>query len=343
MKTALLLVLALSVPALRAETGTTALPFLKMDQGARAAALGGAYCAAGDDAWAVFYNPAGTALPPRREIALGHNEWLEGIRNETLAYVHPLDSGAALFGGLNALLSGAMDKYDASGLKTGSFSSQEGALSLGASVPLGGGYYGGAALKGLYQKAAGDGATAWAGDAGLLKTYGDWRFGASASNFGSGMKLGSVSFPLPLALRAGAAWNFQDRLRVSADGVRAGESPAALALGAEAEFPAGTGESFYARAGYRTGRSRYAGPGASAGIGLKNGSLRVDYAFTPCGELGDSHRITIAMRFGGERPGRAKRRYYPAPQRKNGQAVQPKKVRENKKPESGDNPVYFVW
>jgi hypothetical protein len=343
MKTAAALFLVLSVSSARAGTGGTALPFLKMDQGARAAALGGAYTASGDDAWAVFYNPAGTALSAKSEIALGHNEWFEGIRNETLAYVRPLDSGAALFGGLNALLSGGMDKYDASGLKTGSFSSLEGALSFGASAPLGNGCYGGAAVKGLYQKASGESALAWAGDAGLLKIYGDWRFGASVLNLGSGMKLGSVSFPLPLTLRAGTAWNFRDRLRVSADGIKAGESPSALALGAEGEFPAGAGGSFFARAGYRTGRSRYAGSGLSAGVGLKNGDLRVDYAFTPYGELGDSHRITISVSFGGERPSPAGRRARSGPRRKAGKAAPVNRGAKKKKGKADESAVYFIW
>jgi hypothetical protein len=298
MKTVYAILLLFSTSPLSAATGSTALPFLKMDQGARPAALGGAYCALGNDAWSVFYNPAGTVLPERREIALGYNEWLEGIRNETLVYLHPLPSGETLFVGLNALLSGGMDKYDISGRKTGSFSAQEGALSFGASAPLGHGYYGGAAVKGLYQSAASESASSWALDGGLLRIYGDWRFGASVSNLGRGMKLGSVSFPLPLMLRAGSAWYFRNRLSISGDVIKAGESPAALALGAEGKFESGPEESLYARAGYNTGRSRYAGSGLSVGVGFGNGDLHVDYAFIPYGELGDSHRLTIALSFG---------------------------------------------
>lgn len=338
-----MLLLVFSFSALRAETGSTALPFLKMDQGARAAALGGAYCAAGDDAWAVFSNPAGTALPSRQEIALGHNEWLAGLRNESLAYVYPLASGAALFGGVNALLSGAMDNYNASGQKTGSFNSQEGALSFGVSGALGGGYYGGAALKGLYQSAAGAGAAAWAGDAGLLKKSGDWTIGASAANFGGAMKLGSTSFPLPLMLRGGLAWRFLDLYRLSGEVLKAGESAAAAALGAEAEFLSGPHESFFARAGYRPGRSLYAGSGISAGLGFKSGDLRVDYAFTPYGELGNSHRLTLSLRFGRERAAPVKRAGPLRPQREIIKEAPAKKKGTKNKDKQAEKAVYFIW
>jgi hypothetical protein len=351
MRTAALLILLLPAGAFCADTGTTALPFLKMDQGARAAALGGAYTAAGDDAWAVFYNPASAALLSRQEIVLGHNEWLQGLRNEAAAYVRPLPGGGALFGGMNMLFSGSMDKYDVAGVNTGSFNSQEGALNLGASLPLGGGFYGGAAAKALYQKAASMSAMAWAGDAGLLKVEGDWRVGAAISNFGTGMKLAGTAFPLPLMLRSGVSWHCLEPLTLSADGIKAGESPASGALGAEGKIVSGPDSAFFLRAGYRTGRSQYAGSGVSVGLGIKNEDLRLDYAFTPYGELGDSHRITLALAFGGERK-RVKKAPAQAP--KPIQKIQPvktapakttpaKKSEAKPKEKNGDSSVYFMW
>ena len=341
---AVILLLVLSPGPLRAAAGSTAMPFLKLDQGARAAAMAGAYCAAGDDAWAVFYNPAGTALSARKEIVLGHNEWLEGLRNESAAYIHPLTPTVTLFGGVNALLSGGMDKYDLSGQKTGSFNAQEGALGFGVSGALGGGYYGGAAVKGLYQKAAGDGASAWAGDAGLLKVFGDWRVGLSAANLGGALKLGGTSFSLPLMLRAGASWNFLALYRVSGEVIKAGESAVSAAVGAEAEILSGPAESFFARAGFRTGRSRYAGSGLSAGLGLRNRDLRVDYAFTPYGELGDSHRLTISLRFGEDRPAPFRRAGSSLPQRRVIKEAPAKQRGGKTKSKKGEkNEVYFMW
>ena len=343
---AALLLLAMAAPPVRAETGTTALPFLKLDAGARAAGLAGAYCAAGDDALAVFYNPAGTALAGRKEILLGHNEWLDGLRNETAAYVHPFENGLSVFGGLNALFSGAMEKYGASGAALGSFSSREGALSAGVSGRLGNGYYGGLAAKAFYQSADGESATAWAGDAGLLKVLGDWRFGLSASNFGGSMQLGSRAFGLPLLLRSGVSAAVLPRLRLSADAVKGGETGWQGAFGAEAELPANPREAFFLRAGYRTGRGVNAGPGFSAGLGFRNGDLRLDYAFAPYGDLGDSHRVTVAVGFGGERLPPEERRAYRvvAPQKPGQKKPAPARRQEKKKSGAKDGePVYFMW
>ncbi|MGD9641651.1 MAG: PorV/PorQ family protein [Elusimicrobiales bacterium] len=329
--------------------GGDALPFLKLDAGARGAAMGGAYCAAGDDALSVFYNPAGPALAERKEALLGHNEWLQEIRNESAAYVHPLGARLTLFGGVNLLLSGSMDKYDSAGVRTGSFSALEGAVSAGAAAALGREFYGGAAVKFLTQRADGLGASAWAGDAGLLKTSGDWRAGVSAANFGSALKLGSRSFPLPLVLRAGVSRSFLGDFLAAAEVVKAGGSDAAAALGAEARLTAGPQEYFYFRGGYKTGRSRYAGTGFTAGIGLTNRDLRVDYAFAPYGELGDAHRVTVALSFGARRPAEARRRPFgglppqravkkAAPARQGGTKAPPKKKRSEQKDE-----VYFMW
>ncbi len=363
---ALLILLFSALPSAWGGAGSDALPFLKLDAGARGAALSGAYCAAGGDALSVFYNPAGTALVKKKEILLGHNEWLEGIRNETLAYVHPLGESLTVFGGINALFSGSMNKYDAVGDRTGAFNSMEGAVSAGLAGGFGSGYYGGAAVKALSQQAAGRKAMAWAGDAGLLKVYDGWRLGAAAANFGGRLKFGSRSFAPPLILRAGVSRSFLDNFTLSVDGIKAGSSGTAAALGAEGRLQAGPKEFFFLRAGYKTGRSRYAGPGYTAGIGLMSRDLSVDYAFAPYGELGDAHRVTVALRFGEPRPEEFKRQPYvglpkpllkkqaaPAPDPKAPGKAEKKKVsvkekkkaagKEKKKAEKVPSEVYFMW
>lgn len=340
------LALALSAPHAAAETGSTALPFLKLDAGARAAALGGAYCAAGDDSLAAFYNPAGTALVERKEVLLGHNEWLGGMRNETAAYVHPFGNGLSVFGGVNALFSGDLARYDAAGAAGGTFSTREGAASAGVSARLGRGWYGALAGKALYQSAEGESALAWAGDAGLLAVYGRLRFGLSASNLGGSLKLGSKSFGLPLMLRAGASAEAAPGIRVSADAVKPGESDLQGAFGVEAELPANPREAFYLRAGWRTGRADNTGPGFTAGVGFRNGDLRLDYAFAPYGDLGDSHRVTLAFAFGERRlPPEEKKAYRVLYPRKPGKAKPaPAPGREKKKTGGKDGePVFFMW
>jgi hypothetical protein len=348
----LTLLLFAAAPA-RAGAGGDALPFLKMDVGSRGAALSGAYCAAGDDALSVFYNPAGTALAEKKQILLGHNEWLEEIRNETIAYLHPLGPRLTLFGGVNLLMSGSMRRYDAAGTDTGSFSALESAVSLGASAALLEDFYGGAAVKVLSQEAAGKKAMAWAGDAGLLKLYGDWRIGAAVSNFGTGMKLGARRFDLPLMLRGGVSRTFLENYTVSADAVKAGKSETAGAFGAEARLATAPKEYFFIRGGYKTGRSRYAGPGFTAGVGLANRDFRIDYAFAPYGDLGDSHRFTVSLSFGKPRPEWVRRPRYrdlpptreelqKKPARRAAPAAAPEKGKK-KKIDRSKGTDYFMW
>jgi hypothetical protein len=351
---AALFMILFSAAQVRAGGGSDALPFLKLDAGARGAALSGAYCAAGDDALSVFYNPAGTALAEKKELLLGHNEWLEGIRNETLAYVQPVGPRLTVFGGINALFSGSMDRYNPAGEKTGVFNSMEGAFSAGLATRLGNELYGGAAVKMVSQQAVGRRVRAWAGDAGLLKAGGEWRFGVSAANFGGRLKFGSQSFSLPLMLRAGISRSFLENYMVSAEGVKAGGSAAAAALGAEGRMRAGPRDYFFLRAGYKTGRSRYAGPGFTLGVGFVSGDLRMDYAFAPYGDLGDSHRVTAALRFGETRPEEVKKHPYgnipraglnkqarPAPKRETPKKTEVEK--KAKKKEKKASEAYFMW
>lgn len=349
---AALLLLCLAAPV-KGGAGGDALAFLKIDAGARGAALSGAYAAAGDDALSVFYNPAGTALTGKKEALFGHNEWLQGLRNEILAYAHPLGARLTAFGGANILLSGKMDRYDTAGTRQDYFSALEGAFSAGLSGKLAPDFYGGAALKALTQQAAGDKAFSLAGDAGFVTVSGPWRLGASFSNFGGRLKFGDKAFPAPAILRGGVAFSFLDNYLVSADAVKAGQSATAGAFGAEARVLTGPKEYFIFRAGYKTGRSRYAGPGFTAGVGVASRDLRVDYAFVPYGDLGAAHRATISLRFGAARPeemlnsvygDRPKPRIVKAPPQKR----EPEKKEEKKKPEEkkgkkDPGEVYFMW
>ena len=298
---AALLLTVFGLPAFAARAGSDAMPFLKLDSGARAAALAGAYCASGDDALSVFYNPAGAAVAARKEFVFSHTEWLQGIRHESLGYVHPLSSNSTVFGSANMLVSGEMVKFNAAGSSVGSFSANDYAFGGGFASALGRRFYGAIGMKLFYQKADGNGATGWGGDAGLLKLYEDFRFGFSASNIGGRLKMGATTFNVPLMLRTGGALLINEQYWVMADVTKPGAGDATVGAGSEAEFEINRTDAFFVRAGYRTGRSTNAGSGLTLGAGLRNRDLRFDYAFAPYGDLGDSHRFTLRYAFGAKR------------------------------------------
>ena len=335
----------LTVPALYAGAGSDGAAFLKIDAGARAAAMGGAFTAVGDDASSVFYNPAGPALARNKELMLSHSEWLEGLRNEHAAYIHPVSERLTLFTGLTALIIPSLDRLDTSGDKTGSFNAMDGAAGAGLSWAFGGNFFAGLFAKTIYQQADKRKAFAYAGDFGIIKTYGDTvRLGLTAQNLGTRMKLYSESFDLPRTYRGGAAYRVKDIAWLTAEVVKAGQSDTAFAAGTEGEYAFSAKETVFARAGYRAGRSRNAGSGISAGVGLRSNDLRVDYAFSPFGDLGDTHRISLSLKFGKDRndlvPGRKVKEAYRSD--KPARRTTPGKAKKPAPPGNKDE-IYFMW
>ena len=64
--------------------------FMRLGLGARAWALGGAYVAAGGDATAVYWNPAGLATLNRRELLIMHAETFGALLNyDAVAFALP--------------------------------------------------------------------------------------------------------------------------------------------------------------------------------------------------------------------------------------------------------------
>lgn len=70
------------------KTAQTGLQFLKVDVGARAAAMGGAFMMVGKDANAIFYNPAGiAAMSSTTDIFISRTEWIADIKYNAVAAV----------------------------------------------------------------------------------------------------------------------------------------------------------------------------------------------------------------------------------------------------------------
>jgi len=344
----------LTASPLCAGSGSDAAAFLKINAGARAAAMGGAFTAAGDDASSVFYNPAGPALARSQELMLSHSEWLAGLKNEHAAYILPVSPRLTLFTGITALISPSLDRYDSFGNKTGSFSAMDGAAGAGLSWAFSRDLFGGVLAKTVYQQADSRKAFAYAGDFGLIKTIGDRvRLGVSAQNFGTRLNLYSESFDPPLTYRGGAAYRIGDMSWLTAEAVKAGQSAAAFAAGAEAGYSYGRKEAVFGRLGYMTGRSKNAGSGFSAGAGLRSNDLQIDYAFSPFGDLGDTHRITLTLKFGEDRgelsqDRRVKKTYRAG--KPPSQAQKSASPDKGRKPAKGSKssgkeeaPVYFMW
>ena len=293
----LLLLSGLCLPPADLAAGSAA--FLELDSGARASAMAGAFSAIADDPSGIFYNPAGPALMPAKGIMFSHSAWLEGLNNDHLAYVHPVRGKFALFAGLATLTGPAMERFDNARNKTGTFSSLGAAAGIGAAMPLPSDCYGGITLKVIYEQADKEKGRAYAGDIGLIKKLTEsWRLGLAAQNIGTRMKLYREAFSLPVTYRAGAAYRLGGQHWLSFEAVRTGDENTGLAVGAEAKARLTAESDGYARAGYITGRAKNTGPGVSAGAGLEYKGLLLDYSFSPYGDLGNSHKVSLSFKFG---------------------------------------------
>ncbi len=296
----LFLIIFLSPQRLKASVGTDSAAFLKINAGARAAAMGGAFTAISDDASSIFYNPAGPNLMESDELFFSHNQWIEELNTEHISYVYPASEKLTYFAGFSTMFSPEMNSYDTGGNKTGTFNAVDRMIGVGVSL-IEKGTKMGCFLKVITQEAYDEKGMAYAGDLGIIETYKNFRFGLAAQNLGTKMKIYEEEFDLPVIYRGGAAYRFMDRYWFAGDIIKMGKADTAFALGAEGEFDLSQAGKAYLRLGYNSGRSKNTGSGVSAGLGFSASKFNLDYAFAPFGDLGAAHRITLALKFGKER------------------------------------------
>lgn len=303
--------------------GSTSAAFLKLPVGARAVAMGGAFTAVAGDPYSIYWNPAGLAgLEGERHAGIFHNEYFQGLGQEFLFYTAPA-SGFSLplagrpksgaFGlGLNYFYT-PKDMERRSGLYEadpvnpispveGKFGAYDLAFSAGYGWRRGEDLSLGAAFKVIRQTIDGESGGSVALDLGVLRdfTYGGTPYtaGFTVQNLGPGLKLADRRYGLPLVFKAGLS-----RPLPGPGGLLALEVSKPVdnypSVAAGVEYPL-TGR-LALRSGYRYrlyGNELGAWSGFSAGAGVTFDKLSFDYAFTPFGVLGNSHRFSINLRFG---------------------------------------------
>ena len=281
-------------PARAAETAA----FLNIGAGARYLALGGAGTALADDANSLYWNPAGLAVLDKREAAASHAELSQTVRHDFLAYAQPTSLGT-FAGGVTYLSQSALEGRDPLGHPTGGFQASDAALSLAYARKTGLADLGGT-LKYLQSHIGPAQAETVAFDLGARKTLGAWTLGAALRNAGPGMKYDAQRNDLPLRLAFGTAYRLAGGHALTAewtDGPRGTGSD--FAFGGELRARKGV----RLRAGYATQSAITGGSGFDAargltlGVGLDGARWRLDYAAVPMGELGGTHRFTVARRW----------------------------------------------
>ncbi|MBI3564680.1 MAG: PorV/PorQ family protein [Elusimicrobia bacterium] len=308
---AVLLVLA-SGAAASGTQGATAFDSLSLDAAPRAAAMGGAYAAAGDDADAMLYNPAALAFLSASQVSMAHADLDNGLTQDYLGLALQGEADERLEGGGRLLPAGHgagvfVETFDFGRLQRTTLSNTGGSglgtfgvrdWAAGASYALRAREWlgVGATVKYLRENIDRTVAQTEAVDVGaraaLEKAVGTPVFlGAALQNLGPDPRFGVLRQPLPTTLRLGFAWQPTPEYEVSMDGVEVRGGGFSTRLGGEWY----AAKSVALRLGWNGQND--AGPGVTAGVGIVLKAVRVDYAFVPYGDAGNAHRIGATVRW----------------------------------------------
>ncbi|TBR17041.1 PorV/PorQ family protein [bacterium] len=291
-----------------AAAGTTGAAFLRIPSGARGEAMGGANSATAEGAEALFWNPGGLgrlAGGGRSEATVGYNALLESSYAGALGYARPLADGrSVLAAGLVYHSAGEVEGYDRFANPNGSFSPTDLCFS-GAYARHFEALSAGAALKLVRSEIAGSAGTTFALDLGVQADRvsaigeGPVDLGASLRNLGPAIQVGGAADPLPFAIQMGARWHVSPQMAMLLDGFMPVDADPYPALGGEFTQPFGAASKGQLRFGYNVQRQRGIDglTGLTGGGGLDLDRMRVDYAWVPFGELGTTHKLTLAFKF----------------------------------------------
>lgn len=311
--------LAISLILLASQTlpawaGGTSEAFLKIGVGARPIGMGNAFTAVANDINAIAWNPAGLSQLAKRELGAMHAELFADTRYDFIGYAHPLILGKEGFNygtlgfGFQYLTQGKIESRDANRQVTGGFSGSDLALNLAFSRALSPATRLGVNLKYLSSSIEAESAQSFALDLGGMYRFGSTglQLGMAAQNLGPGVKFINETNPLPLTFAVGTGYQFRSGFLLAMDVKnRPHDNKTFVSFGTEyAVLPVVSLRAGYLSAlaggvsasGAATGRFGEVS-GIGAGFGLKLFSYNLDYAFTPFGELGSVHRISLGGQF----------------------------------------------
>jgi hypothetical protein len=271
------------------DAGATALAFLKMDVGARAAALAGTGIL-NDSRLAVFGNPALLA-GSAPSLTIGHNQWFGTTTQDFVAGVFGM-GGVTASVAFRILHTGDIEyREEATGDPVDTFSAWDVSVSCAGAVTLGV-FDLGAGVKLLREKVWTEDSDALAFDAGCtVRPMEGLRLAAVFQNIGPMVTMVDESFRLPFTWRLGARYTRGlpvGRLSVTGEVSKAIDYTPRTSAAVE-YVPV---DWVSLMTGYRFGDDSQ---GFTAGAGLEAGGWTLDYAFVPGRyALGTAHRFTLS-------------------------------------------------
>jgi len=307
---------------LDSSAGTATGSFLQMGGSARSLAMGGTGSALVSDPSAIWTNPgqiAGLAAP---EFAFTHGSYVEDVSLNQMVFAGPLQIGAVC-AAVTMVDMGGIDSYDASGAASGTVEPKDSAITAGYAVEAGQAGVGGSLTFINSQLAPDAKATAVAVDfGGRYTVLPELTLSAAAQHLGPAMKFGTKTSSLPVVVRGGVSGVLlSGKLRLAGDVLKPSDSAAVMLAGAEVSQDFSGDVSLSLRGGWKSVAPKGGNAAISAGGGLRwrprvplgkdedmeaafgardtltLSGIRVDYAWTPMGELGTAHWLSFSLAF----------------------------------------------
>lgn len=285
----------------QAKVGTASGQFLEISPSPRAEGMSSAFIGVADDIFAIYYNPAGLAWQPIRQIAFAHTIWPADISLEWAAFSMPAAGGVMAISA-TALNAGTMEEttpYQPEG--TGrTFSAGAIAAGITYARPLTDRFSIGINAKYIGEYLADVSATGWAMDIGTYfrTAFKDIRLGMILSNFGPDIKYIQQSSPLPMAFHFGVAGevidNETNRITLDIEGSHPNDNLEKFQAGFEYAYK----EFAFLRGGYKL---QYDTDKFTIGAGVKlslgNAAAKADYSFSYMKYLPPIHRFSVGVEF----------------------------------------------
>ena len=307
------------------KTGTAGAHFLKIGVDPRGIAMGGAFTAVTNDVASLYWNPAGIAVPGKREFGFSDVEWVLDTRNSFVGGIFPITSYSVIGINVLALTMGeeeitTIKKPDGTGYY---WSANSIALSLSFARWFTDEFTFGMSVKMLREAIWELSATGFAMDAGILlypHVFENFKIGISITNFGPDMQfkgatesmfredwpsgtgdvdveLISSPYPMPLCIKLGLAYDLfkssTNKLTCAVDLAHPKDGPERWHTGLEY----GLNDMLFLRGGFtydpNLWEDKCGNEGFAFGIGIKypfgNSSCTIDYAGEDKGRFGGIH------------------------------------------------------
>lgn len=295
----------LSTTALSVTAQDSGLAFLSIGVDAAALSVGDQGVASTRGAFATYWNPAGMVAGGDQSLGISHHRWVADVRTYAASGVIRSGERSAFGAFITATDAGDLEARQGPGEADGLFTAQF--VSAGASYARAiGALRVGATGKFISERIFGQSANGFAVDAGFqVDVLGDGLLlGVSLSNFGSMSDLNAQATKLPRMLRAGGVI-YPFRVLADLDGavllstgilLEVSHNTAVERTQVHVGLTGDVLETVSVRAGYLSNDELR---DFSAGLGVVQGTLSLDYAILPFsdGFGGPAHILTVSYGF----------------------------------------------